>query len=122
MGQSVEIRNTVTMGDVLMLDTDRSFTGQDGQAIGQDLDGEGVPGVLAQRLFGLGLGIDHVWVLQNTVTVRRPGGWDEDTATAVTETTHSFLRFYERQETQEAEADQEITDDAGADEDGTEEE
>ncbi len=94
MGQNVEIRNAVTMGEVLMIDTDRSFTGQDGQAIGEDLDGDGVPGMLAERLFGLGLGIDHVYVLQNAVTVRRPGGWDEDAASTVTDTTHSFLRFY----------------------------
>lgn len=98
MGQNVEIRSSVTMGDVLMIDTDRSFTGQDGQAIGEDLDGEGVPGVLAERLFGLGLGIDHVYVLQNSVTVRRPGGWDEDAAATVTDTTQSFLRFYADEE------------------------
>lgn len=98
MGQKVEIRNTVTIGDVLLIDTDRSFTGQDGQAVGESLDGEGVPGVLAERLFGLGLGIDHVYVLQNTVTVRRPGGWDELTADSVTDATHSFLRFYRGEE------------------------
>lgn len=94
MGQNVEIRNKVVMGDVLMIDTDRSFTGQDGQAIGQDLEGEGVPRLLAERLFGLGLGIDHVYILQNTVTVRRPGGWAAETADAVADTTHSFLRYY----------------------------
>ena len=94
MGQDVEIRNTATVGDVLVIDTDRSFTGQDGQSIGPDLTGQGVPLQLARRLFGLDVGIDHVFVLQNAVTVRRPGGWDEESAQAVTETTHSFLRFY----------------------------
>lgn len=88
----------MAVGDVLVIDTDRSFTGQDGQVIGPDVDGEGVPGVLARRLFDLGLGIDHVFVLQNTVTVRRPGGWDEGSSTAVTDTTNSFLRFYEDDE------------------------
>ncbi len=95
MGQDVQIRNTVVMGDVLVVDTDRSFTGQDGQAIGPDLDGDGVPAILAGRLFDLGVGIDHVFVLQNTVTVRRPGGWDEEASRAVADTTNSFLRFYE---------------------------
>ena len=94
MGQDVEIRKTATVGDVLVIDTDRSFTGQDGQAIGPELEGHGVPLQLAERLFGLGVGIDHLFVLQNAVTVRRPGGWDPDTAEAVTETTHTFLRFY----------------------------
>lgn len=95
MGQNVEIRNTVVMGEVLMIETDRSFTGQDGHVITSDLDGEGVPRLLAERLFGLGLGIDHMYVLQNTVTVRRPGGWDDESGRAVTDTTHSFLRYYE---------------------------
>lgn len=98
MGQDVQIRRAVTTGDVLIIDTDRSFTGQDGQVIGPDLDGEGVPAVLARRLFDLGLGIDHVFVLQNTVTVRRPGGWDESSSEAVADTTNSFLRFYEDDE------------------------
>ena len=94
MGQDVEIRNTATVGDVLVIDTDRSFTGQDGQSIGPDLVGQGVPLQLAKRLFSLDVGIDHVFVLQNAVTVRRPGGWDDESSQAVTETTHSFLRFY----------------------------
>ncbi len=98
MGQDVQIRSRVALGDVLMMDTDRSFTGQDGQAIGPDLEGDGVPVLLAERLFDLGLGIDHVFVLQNTVTVRRPVGWDEEAMRAVADTTHSFLRYYEDDE------------------------
>jgi len=98
MGQNIEINKTATFGDVLVLDTDRSFTGQDGHTISPTSQRSGVPGLLAERLFGLGLGIDHVYVLQNTVTVRRPGGWDEDTAGAVTDTTHSFLRYYPDEE------------------------
>ncbi len=98
MGQNVEIKDTVKMGDVLIIDTDRSFTGQDGHVIEPGDPGEGVPGVLASRLFDLGLGIDHVHVIQNVVTVRRPGGWDEDSAGTVTDTTHSFLRFYDEEE------------------------
>lgn len=98
MGQDVEIKETVTIGEVLIIDTDRSFTGQDGQTITPEDDGLGVPGLLAERLFALGLDIDHVFVLQNTITVRRPGGWDEDTAGTVSEVTRSFLRFYDEEE------------------------
>jgi hypothetical protein len=54
--------------------------------------------MLAGRLFGLDLGIDHVYVLQNTITVRRRGGWDEDSAGVVTHVTGSFLRFYPDEE------------------------
>lgn len=98
MGQNVEINRSVALGDVLIVDTDRSFTGQDGQAITAPEGGDGVPGMLADRLFSLGLGIDHIYVLQNTVTVRRPAGWDEDSAGQVAEATHSFLRFYDEEE------------------------
>lgn len=82
------------MGDVLLVDTDRSFTGQDGHVMTPGSPGEAVPGLLADRLFALDLGIDHVFVLQNTVSVRRPGGWDEDSTAQVTEVTGSFLRYY----------------------------
>ncbi|MFV1961748.1 MAG: hypothetical protein ACC658_07920 [Acidimicrobiia bacterium] len=98
MGQNVEIKDTVAMGEILIVDTDRSFTGQDGQTITPESEGKGVPGVLADRLFSLDLGIDHVFVLQNAVTVRRPGGWDEDSAGAVSDVTHLFLRYYDEEE------------------------
>ena len=98
MGQNVEIKEKVSIGDVLVLDTDRSFTGQDGQAISPGSEPSGVPGRLAERLFRLDLGIDHVYVLQNSVTVRRPGGWDEDTAGMVIDATSTFLRYYSDEE------------------------
>lgn len=98
MGQNVEIKGSVTMGDVLVIDTDRSFTGQDGHTITPGSEPEGVPGMLAERLFALDLGIDHVYVLQNTVTVRRRGEWDEDSAGAVTDVAGSFLRYYDEEE------------------------
>lgn len=98
MGQDVQIKGTVQMGDVLMVDTDRSFTGQDGHAMTPDGPFRAVPGMLAERLFALDLGIDHVYVLQNMVTVRRPGGWDEESAGAVEDLAHSFLRYYPDEE------------------------
>jgi hypothetical protein len=98
MGQSVVVNNVVEMGDLLLIDTDRSFTGQDGVALTPDQAGEAVPGRLAGGLFDLGLGIDHVFVLQNTITVRHPGGWDESGKAAVQNVVEGFLRFYEDDE------------------------
>jgi hypothetical protein len=98
MGQTVQIKDVVTVGDVLILDTDRSFTGQDGEVAIPGSSTGGVPGILAAELFGLGLGIDHVFVQQNAVTVRRPGGWDEGSANSVADATASFLRFYGEEE------------------------
>lgn len=87
------------MGDVLVVDTDRSFTGQDGHVITPGEPAQGVPGRLAGRLFALDPGIDHVHVLQNTITVRRRGGWDEQSARAVVEVAGTFLRHYPEEAT-----------------------
>jgi hypothetical protein len=94
MGQAVVVNQVKQAGDILLVDTDRSFTGQDGMAMSPDNRGEAVPGMLAGRLFDLDLGIDHVYVLQNTVTARRPGGWDDSSKEAVTSVVESFLLFY----------------------------
>ncbi len=95
MGQSVEVRSTVEMGDVLLIDTDRSLTGQDGRIMSPDRPGDGVAGQLAAALFDLGLGIDHLHVLQNAVSVKRAGGWDDEAVARVAKTTAEFLRFYD---------------------------
>ncbi|REK39534.1 MAG: hypothetical protein DWQ20_02925 [Actinobacteria bacterium] len=107
MGQTVEIRDVDEIGDVLLIDTDRSLTGQDGYAITPAQPGRAVPGELAKRLFELGIGIDHVYVLQNTVSVRRPGGWDEATTSQVTDVTSHFLRHYEAEKEDEKEDESE---------------
>ncbi len=94
MGQTVVIRDSVIMGDVLVVSTDRSFTGQDGHAMAPDSPGEAVPGLLGEDLFGLGLDIDHVYVQQNTISVRRPAGWDAASVDPALEAIASFLRHY----------------------------
>lgn len=94
MGQPIEIKGIVVMGNVLLVDTDRSFTGQDGQVITPDDPGHSVPAKLAEKLFDLDLGIDHLHVLQNTVSIRRDGEWDEQSVDRVNETIQAFLRFY----------------------------
>lgn len=95
MGQTVVIRDVIEIGNALLLDTDRSFTGQDGQAITPDTPGTAVPGRLAVELFNLDPGIDHIYVLQNTVSIQRSGGWDPGLIGRVTDATTAFLRFYE---------------------------
>lgn len=94
MGQSVVVNNAVEIGDLLLIDTDRSFTGQDGVALTPGSPGEAVPGLLAKGLFEIDPAIDHLYVLQNTITVRRGGGWDQETKAAVLDVVESFLLFY----------------------------
>lgn len=94
MGQTVVIRDSVTIGDVLLISTDRSFTGQDGQSITPDSKGDAVPGLLADELLSLDLGIDHIYVQQNTISLRRPGGWVPESVEKALEVTASFLQHY----------------------------
>jgi hypothetical protein len=82
------------MGDVLLISTDRSFTGQDGQSITPDSPGDAVPGILATEILALDLGIDHLYVQQNTISLRRPGGWDPEAVERALDVTSSFLRHY----------------------------
>lgn len=97
MGQTIEIRRTVTLGDVLIVDADRSITGQDGEVfngVEAARRGSTFPAALATRLFEDVPGVDHVYVMSNTVSVRRPSGWGEaDVATAAA-VVSDFFRFY----------------------------
>jgi hypothetical protein len=94
MGQAVVVKNIVILGDMLLIDTDRSFTGQDGHVVTRDDPGQGVPGLLGERVFSLDAGVDYLHVLQNQVSVRRPGGWDDTTVGTVTRAVQDFLLFY----------------------------
>lgn len=95
MGQTVAIRDFAHLGDTLLIDTDRSFTGQDGQTLDREMPEHSVLGRLASALFGLDLRIDHVYVLQNTISVRRQTAWDEAGIDGVRRAISEFLRFYE---------------------------
>jgi hypothetical protein len=101
VGQTVIIRDHVVMGEVLLVTTDRSFTGQDGQAITPASPGDAVPQLLAEDLFDLDLGVDHVYVLQNTVTIRRGDPWDQAAIDRCLEVISAFLRHYEGSEEEE---------------------
>ncbi|MGQ0849343.1 MAG: hypothetical protein ACT4OP_09540 [Actinomycetota bacterium] len=97
MGQTIEILDSVHIGDMLMLGTDRSFSGQDGESFSPPIrvhDQNTFPAQLAARLFDAGLGLDHVYVMSNTISLRRPEGWDGASREAATETVARFFRFY----------------------------
>ncbi len=98
MGQTVIIRDHVAVGDVLLVTTDRSFTGQDGQSMTPDSPGTAVPGFLAEGLFDLDIGIDHLYVLQNTVTIRRSRPWDSEARGESLDVISAFLRHYDESE------------------------
>jgi hypothetical protein len=40
------------------------------------------------------LGIDHVYVMSNAVSMRRPVGWDSESTTSAENVISGFFRFY----------------------------
>jgi hypothetical protein len=100
MGQPIEIWDTDVVGDILLVSTDRSFTGQDGERY---IPGDGTqedaifPARLAARLFEADPSIDHVYVMSNVLSIRRSGGWDDDAVRVAREVVAAFFLFYEAQ-------------------------
>jgi hypothetical protein len=82
---------------VILIDTDRTLSGQDGESYGGITSAESVasfPAGVAVRLFGSDSSIDHVFVMSNTISVRRRGGWDQASTDAVEQVVASFFRHY----------------------------
>lgn len=94
MGQNIEVESRV-FGDVAIFDTDRSITGQDGHSYDAPTSDQTPPGILATSLFGADPAIDHVHVLSNTVSVRRIGGWAEESVAAASGIISDLFVFYE---------------------------
>lgn len=97
MGQTIEINRTTVVDKVLMIDTDRSLAGQDGESFGgveAARRGSTFPARLASKLFEGDTEIDHVFVMSNQVSVRRFAGWTDDAVEAVSSLVAAFFRIY----------------------------
>ena len=108
MGQTIQIRDTDVVDDVLLVSTDRSFTGQDGESYGpgNPIGSDAIfPAQLAGRLFESDPSIDHVYVMSNVLSIRRKGGWDDPSVGAAREVVGSFFLFYEAPQVGEAPAE-----------------
>lgn len=98
MGQLIDVTGTTTFDDVVVFDTDRGITGQDGSGFGSAAEAAAASGFaarLADRLFDAVPGIDHVWVASSQVVVRRPGGWPDETTVAAADVVRRFFVFYD---------------------------
>ncbi len=96
MGQLIEV-DSVVLGDVAVFDTDRSFSGQEGEtyASAAAADASGTfPGLVASALFSEFPSIVSVYVFSNTVSVRSSGGWSEDRAKAAAGIIRNSLVYY----------------------------
>lgn len=97
MGQTIEINGSRRLGDHLIIDTDRSLAGQDGEAYGRGEPSAAptFPEQLARSVFRVDPRIARVHVMSNAVTVTRPEGWTDELAAAVEQKVSSFFRFYD---------------------------
>ena len=97
MGQTIEINGNTVIDRVLMIDTDRTLAGQDGESYGTveaARRSTTFPARLAARILDADSAIDHVFVMSNQVSVRRPGGWDGASVAAVSALIAEFFRVY----------------------------
>jgi hypothetical protein len=103
MGQPITVLGTTVLGEVVLIDTDRSITGQDGSTYqSPDEATDDFPGRLAARIFGQIDRVTHVFVASNQVVVGRDGGWDDAALQTASEVVTEFFVFYEGQEAAEA--------------------
>ncbi|HUO45276.1 MAG TPA: hypothetical protein VM470_00415, partial [Acidimicrobiia bacterium] len=89
MGQTIQISNSIEVDQVLMVSTDRSLSGQDGEAYTGPVSAAAVatfPAQVAVRLFEADSSIDHVYVMSNTFSIRRRGGWSTESKTEALDT------------------------------------
>ena len=96
MGQLIEVDRLV-LGDVAVFDTDRTFSGQEGEtytsAAAADASGT-YPGLVASALFAEFPSIVSVYVFSNTVSVRKSEGWDDEGADAAAGIIRNSLVYY----------------------------
>lgn len=97
MGQRIEIDGSKTVGDSIIISTNRSLTGTDGEGYAS-LDaasaGTTFPAKLAVDLFESDDGLSRVFVHQNVVVLTRNGGWPENAADAARKVIEEFFLFY----------------------------
>jgi ferredoxin/flavodoxin---NADP+ reductase len=84
MGQRITV-SSIPIGNVAVFDLDRSLTGQDGMSFFEAPLGRTPPEVLARRLWEADGLLQSVYVLSNTVSVRRDSDWVEDDVEAAAE-------------------------------------
>ena len=97
LGQQIKVLSTHLVDDVLVIDTNRSLGGQDGEAF-EDADAARsattFPARLSARLMETDSRINRVFIYSNTLTVRRQGGWATSEVERVSQMVGDFFLFY----------------------------
>lgn len=97
MGQRIEIENQRIVGDSLIVSTNRSFTGTDGEGFASReaaTESSTFPALLASDLFESDDRLARVFVHQNMVVATRTGGWETEASSAAAKVIGEFFLFY----------------------------
>ena len=97
MGQRIEIDGTRTVDDSLIVSTNRSLTGVNGEGYETEESTEGVNSFGAQaarEVLASDDAINRVYVDSNVLVIRRTEGWDDDSVEAVSKVVEEFFLFY----------------------------
>lgn len=97
MGQTIDV-TPQQVGSVVIFDTDRSITGQDGsgytRAEAAADENASFPTQLASRLFAGVDDLDHIFIASNQVVVERQAGWTDTSIAEATDIISQFFRYY----------------------------
>lgn len=96
MGQRIVVDGRRVVEDSIIISTDRSLTGTDGEgydSLEQASAGVTFPAKLAVELFEADDATTRVYVSQNVVVITRAGGWDDD-GDAAARVVEEFFLFY----------------------------
>lgn len=97
MGQRIEIEGQRVIGDSLIVSTNRSFTGTDGEgfpSLAAATDSSTFPARLASDLFESDDQLSRVFIHQNMVVATRSGGWESDASQEAVKVIGEFFLFY----------------------------
>jgi hypothetical protein len=97
MGQRIEIESSRIVDDSVIVTTNRSLTGTDGEGYNsteQAADRDGFGAKLAVDLFESDEGIDRVFVTSNVVIIGRAQGWSDVTTDAANNVISDFFLYY----------------------------
>ena len=97
MGQKIEVDSVRVVDDSIIVSTDRSLTGQDGEGFDSAEEASGgstFAAELAGRIFAADDAVRRVFVTSNVTVVAREGGWSDGSTATVKGVIEDFFLFY----------------------------
>jgi hypothetical protein len=97
MGQRIEIDSMTVIENTVVVSTNRSFTGTDGEGFESSevaAESGSIAGKLAAELFEADGALTRVYIDQNSLIASSTAGWDEAKLAAVSSVIEDFFLFY----------------------------